>query len=141
MSPAREPKDRLPPQSPEAEKAVLGSMLRDNGCIGDPIHILRTENFDSDARQHITTAHIDRYDTRYDGSAKSISGISTGYTDLDDLTAGLQNSELIVVAARPSVGKTAFAVNIIRNIILGERAAVFFVSLEQSRIELAERLL
>ena len=67
--------------------------------------------------------------------------ISTGYPDLDEITAGLHAQEMIVVAARPSVGKTSFALNVVRNIVMGEGHAVFFVSLEQSRIELAERLL
>src|SRR5207244_4535553 len=89
----------------------------------------------------------DRLDSRIGKENLSISGISTGYADLDEITAGLQNSELIIVAARPSVGKTAFALNIVRNVITeidpatGRGPAVLFVSLEQSRIELAERLL
>jgi replicative DNA helicase len=257
MSQEREIKDRLPPQSPEAEKSVLGSMLRDpQGVIGGIIQILRTENFYSDAHQKIYQAMVELYDSkgsavdlvllaeklkqkgeledvggppylaelwdaaptaanaeyyaqivrdrsivrdlihvsteilrdaydqaepaddmlesaerrildiaqmgitgqtftleqaltdaysridsRYDGSEKSISGLSTGFLDLDEITAGLQNNELVIVAARPSVGKTAFALALTRNIILQERAPVFFVSLEQSRIELAERLL
>ncbi len=69
------------------------------------------------------------------------SGLPSGYVDLDNLTAGLQNSELIIVAARPSVGKTSFALNVIRHIAIEEKQPVLFVSLEQSRIELAERLL
>ena len=81
----------------------------------------------------------DRIDTRNTGEQMSISGLSTGYTDLNEITAGLQNSELIIVAARPSVGKTSFALNIARNIVVEEGQPVFFVSLEQSRIELAER--
>jgi replicative DNA helicase len=83
----------------------------------------------------------DRIDRNHEQEMKSISGLSTGYLDLDEITAGLQNSELIILAARPSVGKTAFALNLVRNIVLQEKAPVFFVSLEQSRIELAERLL
>jgi replicative DNA helicase len=71
----------------------------------------------------------------------AISGLSTGYVDLDEITAGLQKSELIIVAARPSVGKTAFALNLVRNVVVQERAPVLFFSLEQSRIELAERML
>jgi replicative DNA helicase len=70
-----------------------------------------------------------------------ISGLSTGYIDLDEITAGLQNSELIIIAARPSVGKTAFSLNLVRNMAVEGGVPVFFVSLEQSRIELAERLL
>jgi replicative DNA helicase len=61
--------------------------------------------------------------------------------DLDDKTAGLQNSELVILAARPSVGKTALALNVIRHVALEDEQPVFMVSLEQSRIELAERLL
>lgn len=83
----------------------------------------------------------DRIDSRQQGDNMSISGLPTGYADLDEITAGLQNSEMIIIAARPSVGKTAFALNIVRNIIVDDHQAVFFVSLEQSRIELAERLL
>src|SRR5687767_14634967 len=65
MPPEREVKDRLPPQSPEAEKSVLGSMLRDNGCIGDIIQILRPESFYSDAHQKIYQAIIELYDRNY----------------------------------------------------------------------------
>lgn len=83
----------------------------------------------------------DRLDSRIGKENLSISGIATGYADLDNITAGLQNSELVIVAARPSVGKTAFALNLVRNIIVEERVPVLFFSLEQSRIELAERLL
>lgn len=82
---------------------------------------------------------IDQRMGRTDPNA--ISGLSTGFADLDALTAGLQKSELIILAARPSVGKTAFALNLVRHIIVEERKPVLFVSLEQSKIELAERLL
>jgi replicative DNA helicase len=83
----------------------------------------------------------DRIDARHERGEYSISGLPTGFVDLDEKTAGLQNSELVIVAARPSVGKTAFAVNIVRHIAVEDNKPVFFVSLEQSRIELAERLL
>ena len=71
----------------------------------------------------------------------AISGVSTGYVDLDTITAGMQKSELVIVAARPSIGKTSFALNMVRNMIIEENIPVLFFSLEQSRIELAERLL
>src|SRR5262249_41770487 len=83
----------------------------------------------------------DRIDKRHTQDHWSISGLPTGFVDLDEKTAGLQNSELVIIAARPSVGKTAFALNLARHMAVEETAAVFFVSLEQSRIELAERLL
>ena len=57
---------------------------------------------------------FDRLDSRVGKDHLSISGIPTGYVDLDNITAGLQNSELVIVAARPSVGKTAFALNLVR---------------------------
>ncbi len=72
---------------------------------------------------------------------RPISGLPTGYLDLDEKTAGLQNSELVIVAARPSVGKTSFALNIVRHLAVEQKIPTLFVSLEQSRIELAERLL
>ncbi len=83
----------------------------------------------------------ERVDTRNRGDQLSPSGVPTGYLDLDNLTAGFQNSELVIVAARPSVGKTAFALNLTRHIAVDKELPVFFVSLEQSRVELAERLM
>ncbi|MCI0701529.1 MAG: replicative DNA helicase [Planctomycetia bacterium] len=93
----------------------------------------------------ILEAHA-RIDSRVGKENLSVSGISTGFVDLDNITAGLQNSELIIIAARPSVGKTSFALNIVRNIITerdasGQQPVVLFFSLEMARIELAERLL
>lgn len=84
---------------------------------------------------------FDRIDQRQTRGGSSISGISSGYPDLDEITAGFQNSEMIIIAARPSVGKTAFALNLIRNIAVDEKSTVLFCSLEQSRVEIVERLL
>jgi replicative DNA helicase len=247
--------DRLPPHSADAERCVLGSMLRDNAVIGDVLQIVRGDNFYADAHQKIFQAIItlydrghpvdlvvlaellkdqkliedvggygylgelwdaaptaanaeyyarivrdkavvrnlihasteilrdaydqrmpadqllegaeraimdiaqrgltgqtitledaireayDRIDSRHGQDHTAISGIPTGFLDLDNLTAGLQNRELVIIAARPSVGKTAFSLGVIRNVIVNESLPVFFVSLEQSRIEIAERLL
>jgi replicative DNA helicase len=91
--------------------------------------------------EHVLQEAYDRIDQRHQQASDSISGIPTGFADLDNLTAGLQNSELIIIAARPSVGKTAFALGLIRNVVVEEGHAAFFASLEMSRIELAERLL
>ncbi len=246
---------RLPPQNLEAEKGVIGSVLRENGVLSDVLQILRVENFYSDAHQKIFQTITDLYNDgkpvdllilhealkqrkylediggasyigdlwesaptaanaeyyarivrdkalirnlihtstellrdAYDGVIPAdellgmaerkildiaekgttgethtldktlieafnrideragkenleVSGIATGYVDLDSMTAGLQNHELIIVAARPSVGKTAFALNVIRHVIVHEKLPVFFVSLEMARVEIAERLL
>jgi replicative DNA helicase len=255
MPPEQGSPERLPPQSRDAERCVLGSMLRENTVIGDVVQIVREEHFYADAHQkiyrgivtirdrgqpvdlvilaewlreqkliediggyayladlwdaaptaanaehyarivrdkavtreliHVGTEILrdaydqvmpadellesaerkvfdiaemgitgqtctlqqainmayDRIDSRAERGHLSISGLPTGYADLDELTAGLQNSELVIIAARPSVGKTAFALNIARHLVVEDHQPVLFVSLEQSRIELAERLL
>ena len=247
--------ERLPPQSRDAERSVIGSILRDNSVLNDVLQYLRSDNFYFDAHQKIfqvitdladqghpidivilaerlkllqqvediggypylvelwdaaptaanaeyyakivreksisrnlihasteilrdayeqaqsadellgqaetkilriaeqgTTGRThtladalkdayDRIDQRSKRDSLAISGLATGFADLDSITAGLQKSELIIIAARPSVGKTAFSLNVVRHIIVEEKQAVLFVSLEQSRIELAERLL
>ena len=75
------------------------------------------------------------------GKAGGLSGLSTGYTRLNNITSGLQKSDLIILAARPSMGKTAFALNIARNIALHERKPVAVFSLEMSNQQLSMRLL
>ncbi len=68
-------------------------------------------------------------------------GLLTGLVDLDKMTGGMHNGELIILAARPSMGKTALAANIADYIAVDEQKGVLFVSLEMSRIELAKRLI
>jgi replicative DNA helicase len=247
--------DRLPPQSRDAERSVIGSVLRDNAVLSELLQIIRPDNFYFDAHQKIFSTILELYNAgkpvdlvilhealksrkllediggavylgelwdaaptaanaeyyarivrekalvrnlihtstellrdAYDGvmsadellgtaerkvleiaekgttgetftletamretlarideragkSHLNVTGLGTGYTDLDNYTAGLHNSELVIIAARPGVGKTAFALNVVRHILIEERAPVFFVSLEMSRLELVERLL
>jgi replicative DNA helicase len=71
---------------------------------------------------------------------KSITGIPTGYTELDKLTSGFQPSELLILAARPSQGKTALALNLTENIALRTGQPVAFFSLEMSKESLLQRL-
>lgn len=68
-------------------------------------------------------------------------GISTGFTPLDNLLAGLQKSDLIVLAARPSVGKTSLALDIARHVAVKEKIPVGIFSLEMSKDQLVDRLL
>ena len=70
-----------------------------------------------------------------------INGVRSGFTDLDALTTGLQKSDLIVVAARPSVGKTSFALNIAEHAAVREKKSVGVFSLEMSKEQLVLRLL
>lgn len=70
-----------------------------------------------------------------------IRGLPTGYRDLDEKLAGLQRSDLIILAARPSMGKTALALNIAHNVALGAEQTVLIFSLEMSKEQLVDRLL
>jgi replicative DNA helicase len=70
-----------------------------------------------------------------------ITGLSTGFTDLDAMTSGLQPSNLIIIAGRPSMGKTSFAVNIAEYAAIVNKKAVAIFSLEMSREELMMRML
>ena len=70
-----------------------------------------------------------------------ITGLATHYTDLDEMTSGLQRSDLVIIAARPSMGKTAFAMNIAENAAVEDQQVVGVFSLEMSREALLMRLL
>ena len=83
---------------------------------------------------------FDRVSELY-SSKGGITGLSTGFKDLDKLTSGLQPSDLILIAARPSMGKTAFVLNIAQNVAIKEKQAVAFFSLEMSKEQLVQRML
>jgi replicative DNA helicase len=68
-------------------------------------------------------------------------GIPSGFTDLDSMTGGMHDAELIILAARPSMGKTALATNIADHAAVESKVTTLFVSLEMSRLELAQRML
>lgn len=71
----------------------------------------------------------------------AIRGIKTGYRDLDNMTAGLQKSDLIILAARPAMGKTTLVTNLAYNIATIEKKSVLFFSLEMSKEQLVDRML
>ncbi len=75
------------------------------------------------------------------GRQGMLSGLSTGFTELDRMTSGLQGTDLIVLAARPSVGKTSFALNIAQHVAIREGRAIGFFSLEMSKEQLGFRVL
>ncbi|MCY2993048.1 MAG: replicative DNA helicase [Planctomycetota bacterium] len=83
---------------------------------------------------------MDRIDARMRGE-HTMGGVETGFVALDALTGGMHNSELVILAARPSMGKTAFAMNIAEYVAFHLHVPVLFVSLEMSSIELADRML
>ncbi len=90
--------------------------------------------------QQIVTEVLDRIQAASEISG-SVTGVPTGFIDLDYMTAGLQKSNLILLAARPSMGKTALALNIAENVALRDNSSVVIFSLEMSREELVTRML
>lgn len=83
---------------------------------------------------------MERIEARHRGEA-SVRGVPSGFVDLDAKTNGFQKSDLIIVAARPSMGKTAFCLNIAANAALEAKVPVAIFSLEMSRDQVIERLL
>ena len=88
----------------------------------------------------VLTKTIDRLEILVK-SNKEVTGVSTGYTDLDKKTSGLQPSDLIIVAARPSMGKTTFAMNLCENAMLLEEKPVLVFSLEMPSEQIMMRML
>lgn len=111
----------------EAEKSILE--IRDERTRDGFVHI---KDLLFTAYERIEALH---------NSGKEVTGIPSGYRDLDRLTSGFQPSDLVIVAARPSVGKTAFALNVAQNVAVrgGETVAIF--SLEMSATQLVQRML
>jgi len=70
-----------------------------------------------------------------------VTGVATGFVDLDRMTSGLQRGDLVIIAGRPSMGKTAFALNIAEHVALAEKKAVAVFSMEMSGVQLAMRML
>ncbi len=111
----------------ETEKSVFGVSRKYLKNAFMPIDNLLTEAF-----ERIDELH------RHSGKLR---GLSTGFIDLDKLLAGLQKSDLIILAARPSVGKTSFALDIARQVAIKNKAGVGIFSLEMSKEQLVDRMI
>ena len=88
----------------------------------------------------LVVALIDRVQELHDNGAEEVTGVRTGFYDLDRMTAGLQKGDLIVLAARPSMGKTAFALNIAEHVAVQEGLPVLMFSMEMGASQLALRM-
>ena len=110
-----------------AEKMILEISSRNLGREFTPI-------------KEILFSAFNRIEKLYSNKG-AITGLSTGFTDFDRLTAGLQPSDLILIAARPSMGKTALVLNIAQNVAIRENKCVAFFSLEMSQEQLVQRML
>lgn len=108
-----------------AEERIFG--ILENDAVGE-LHVM----------QDILHEALDRIDKRL---LKGIGGAPTGFADLDRMTGGLHESELVIIAGRPSMGKTALATSIAEHVAIVDNRPTLFVSLEMSRLELAERML
>lgn len=93
--------------------------------------------------QHISPIMHDAFENieKFHDRKGTVTGVPTGFTKLDELTSGLQQSELIIVAGRPSMGKTALSLNISRTVAVEGKTPVGIFSLEMSERQLAVRLL
>jgi len=90
--------------------------------------------------EDILTESFERLDSLHQDKAK-LRGITTGYRDLDNILAGLQRSDLFILAARPSMGKTAFVLNLAHKVATVAKEPVLIFSLEMSKEQLVDRLL
>ena len=101
------------------------------------------QNRHSDQFHHIRDIAVDSIEKIEDiyRSKEKLTGVPTGFVDFDQKTAGLQKSDLILLAARPSMGKTAFALNIIQNAAIRSNVPTAVFSLEMSREQLVNRML
>lgn len=95
---------------------------------------------DLTSMETILTDSFDRMEELHRNKG-SLRGIKTGYRDLDNMTAGLQRSDLIILAARPAMGKTTLVTNLAYNVATINKQAVLFFSLEMSKEQLVDRML
>ncbi len=90
----------------------------------------------------LLTQVVERIETLYGRDNPSgVTGVPTGFTDLDKMTSGLQPGDLVIVAGRPSMGKTAFAINMAEHVALESKKAVAIFSMEMGGAQLAMRML
>lgn len=90
--------------------------------------------------ESILTESFDRLEELHKNKGQ-LRGIRTGYRDLDNMTAGLQRSDLVILAARPAMGKTTFVTNLAYNVATIAKQPVLFFSLEMSKEQLVDRML
>src|SRR5437588_2455216 len=148
----------VPPQNLEAEESVLGAMMLSTGAIGavsevrdagDLVDKAEQVVFDlSQARVTGEFTHIDellkegfeRITALYEAGA-DITGVPSGFRDLDRLTSGFQPGNLIIAAARPSMGKSALGLCMAANLAVRHQTPVAIFTLEMSKSEVTQRLM
>ncbi|CAH9054879.1 Replicative DNA helicase [Pseudoalteromonas holothuriae] len=102
----------------------------------------RTKSTDGPQNLHsILEKTVDKIEELYQSPQDGVTGVSSGYSDLDQMTAGLQPSDLIIVAARPSMGKTTFAMNLAEHAAMTQDKPVLIYSLEMPSEQIMMRML
>ena len=133
----------------EKANAIVKRCFEERGEAEDVIDFAETAIFEiseQKARQSfyplskIILGNIETLEEKQ-GNRSLVTGVTTGFNQLDNLTSGLQNSDLIILAARPSMGKTALALNIARNAAVDANVPVAVFSLEMSKEQLSLRML
>ena len=133
----------------EQSNAVIKRCYADQGDVDDVLNYAESAIFAISENKikpafypigKIIETNIDMLEERQ-GNKALITGVSTGLTKLDHMTAGLQPSDLVIIAARPSMGKTALALNIARNAAIEAHVPTAVFSLEMSKEQLSLRML
>jgi len=133
----------------ERANDIAKKCFEDRGNVDEVIDFAESSIFEISKNKHkqafypiseIIDGNIETLEERQ-GNKAMVTGVPTGFTRLDNLTSGLQKSELIILAARPSMGKTALALNIARNAAVDVNVPVAIFSLEMSKEQLSMRLL
>jgi replicative DNA helicase len=133
----------------ERANEIAKECFEDRGNVDEIIDFAESSIFEISKNKHkqsyypiseIIDGNIETLEERQ-GNKALVTGVPTGFTRLDNLISGLQQSELIILAARPSMGKTALALNIARNAAVDANVPVAIFSLEMSKEQLSMRLL
>src|SRR2546426_134794 len=162
-NPIRDPLlERSLPSSPETERALLGSILLDNSLIAQAVELLKPNDFYIPSHRRVFMAMIALADERIRQGFEHIkhpaervlekaeavehrdlvvTGVATGFRNLDALTSGFQKQDFVVIAARPSMGKTSLALTLAQHAAIENKAVVGIFSLEMSAESLAMRML
>jgi len=133
----------------EKSNAIVKKCFDDRGNVDDVLDFAETAIFEISENKikpafyplgKVIESNIDALEERQ-GNKALITGVPTGFTRLDKMTAGFQSSDLLIIAGRPSMGKTALGLNIARNATIEGNIPTAFFSLEMSKEQLSMRLL
>jgi len=126
---------------------ILNDAYDQSGEVKEKLDRAETKIFAITNKKISTSAHpiknlvSQAFDNIEKRKNKRVTGLPTGYYELDEHTCGLQNGEVIIIAGRPSMGKTSLAMNIVENIGIEDKSPIAVFSLEMGRQQLAERML